>query len=258
MSEMEDYLGRVQAIVWRAGEYVSAEGIAEVQRLVNHGEPAEGMCSLAWAIVREDVRIPIDLVRGIREHARGLVDDEFMPENLEAHTLEVSDGPSGNDPATIKDGGRSLTVVVGREVFVFDTDERDAPQSLGVRVFVDGVSRWSSKEPGWLGLAIGVGDVFVYWWSARRHMALERAEASVVQVIDTDEDILRVFKSDSSWILVCETSVRLHTGGQVASRVELPGVVRDATWDGGVLVVRNDRGGTVSLLASDGELRVIS
>ena len=88
MNKMEDYLGRVRVIVWRAAEYVSDEGIAEVRRLVDHGEPAEGMCSLAWAIVREDVRVPPDLVHGIRMHAADLVDDEFMPENLEAYVLE--------------------------------------------------------------------------------------------------------------------------------------------------------------------------
>lgn len=79
MTHMDDYLGRVQAIVRKAAEYVSAEGVDRVQRLVDHGEPAEGMCSLAWIIVNEAVRVPRSLIEAIREHAAGIVDDEFMP-----------------------------------------------------------------------------------------------------------------------------------------------------------------------------------
>jgi hypothetical protein len=79
----EDYLGRVQAIVWEASQYASADGIKRVQHLVDHGEPAEGMLSLAWIIVNEKRRVPMDLIRGIRSHAAGLVDDELMPENLD-------------------------------------------------------------------------------------------------------------------------------------------------------------------------------
>lgn len=93
MTEMEDYLGRVQAIVWRATDYVSAEAIGRVQHLVEHGEPAEGLCSLAWVIVNEDARVPGDLVRDIRAHVEGLVDDEFMPDDLDSHI----DGSAGVD-----------------------------------------------------------------------------------------------------------------------------------------------------------------
>jgi hypothetical protein len=83
MSTPEDYLGRVRAIAWAASDYVSAEGLHEVQRLVDHGEPAEGMRSLAWAIVNEKRRVPRTLIGDIREHAAGLVDDEAMPSNLD-------------------------------------------------------------------------------------------------------------------------------------------------------------------------------
>ena len=83
MSSSEDYLGRVQAIVWEASKYISATGIQRVQHLVDHGEPAEGMCTLAWTIVNEQRRVPADLIRAIRSHAAGLVDEEFMPENLD-------------------------------------------------------------------------------------------------------------------------------------------------------------------------------
>lgn len=83
MNSPEDYLGRVQVIVWDASKYVSAAGIQQVQHLVDHGEPAEGMCTLAWIIVNEQRRVPATLIRDIRSHAEGMVDEEFMPENLD-------------------------------------------------------------------------------------------------------------------------------------------------------------------------------
>jgi hypothetical protein len=85
MSQQDDYLGRVQAIVWWAADYLSPSGIAQAQELVSHGEPAEGLCYLAWGIVNEDVRVPRKLVDDIREHVRGIVDDQHMPASLDKH-----------------------------------------------------------------------------------------------------------------------------------------------------------------------------
>lgn len=82
MTSPEDYLGRLQAIVWAASRCVSADGIQRVQHLIDRGEPAEGTCSLAWIIVNEQCMVPKDLIRDIRPHAADLVDDQFMPENL--------------------------------------------------------------------------------------------------------------------------------------------------------------------------------
>lgn len=79
----EEYLGRVRAIAWEAAEYVSPARLDEVQRLIEHGEPAEGLCSLAWAIVNEQAVVPRMLIEGIREHTAELIDDEFMPINLD-------------------------------------------------------------------------------------------------------------------------------------------------------------------------------
>lgn len=89
MSSPEDYLGRVRAIIWTASDYVSADGIKRVQHLVDHGEPAEGMCSLAWVIVNEQRQVPRSLIRDIREHATGLVDEEAMPGNLDDFGSDV-------------------------------------------------------------------------------------------------------------------------------------------------------------------------
>ncbi len=78
----EEYLSRVRATAWRAGEYLPAERLEEVHRLIDHGEPAEGLCSLAWAIVNAQVRVPRDLIEAIYQQTADLIDEEFMPPNL--------------------------------------------------------------------------------------------------------------------------------------------------------------------------------
>jgi hypothetical protein len=87
MSALDDYLGRVQATVWDAAGWVSAEGIARVQHLVDHGEPAEGMCSLAWIIVNEKTMVPTSLIEAIRKYSEDLVPEEYMPSDLDAYGI---------------------------------------------------------------------------------------------------------------------------------------------------------------------------
>ena len=83
MSAMEDYQGRVQAILWRAAELLPDVETSHAQHLADHGEPAEGMCSLAWAIVSAGIRVPMSLIRDVQDCA-GLVPEEFMPPDFES------------------------------------------------------------------------------------------------------------------------------------------------------------------------------
>lgn len=87
MSSLDDYFGRVTAAVWFASEYVSPAGLAEAKRLVDHGEPAEGMCTLAWVIVNEDARVPASLIRDIRALSEELVPADQMPPDLDEHAI---------------------------------------------------------------------------------------------------------------------------------------------------------------------------
>lgn len=86
----EEYLGRVRATAWRAAEYVPADRFDEVRRLIDHGEPAEGLCSLAWAIVNAQIRVPRDLIEAIHEYTFGLIDDAFMPPDLDEFSITES------------------------------------------------------------------------------------------------------------------------------------------------------------------------
>lgn len=78
----EEYLGLVRATAWHAADYLPAERLEEVHRLIDHGEPAEGLCSLAWVIVSERIHVPVSIVDAIYEYTAGLIDDEFMPPDL--------------------------------------------------------------------------------------------------------------------------------------------------------------------------------
>lgn len=87
MSSLDDYLGHVQATVWSAAEWVSAAGLERVQHLVDHGEPAEGLCSLAWVIVNEKTFVPRSVIHAIRKYSEDLVPTEFMPQNLDEYEI---------------------------------------------------------------------------------------------------------------------------------------------------------------------------
>jgi hypothetical protein len=85
---MEEYLGRVQALVWSLAELLSEDESGRVQHLVDHGEPAEAMRSLAWIIVNANMRVPVETIRAIRELSEGLVSPEHMPADLDAYALD--------------------------------------------------------------------------------------------------------------------------------------------------------------------------
>jgi hypothetical protein len=87
MSSLEDYLSRVQSLVWELAGSLSADERQEVQRLVDHGEPAEGLRSLAWIIVDGDKMVPATVIRAIREPSAGIVAAEHMPDELDSHAL---------------------------------------------------------------------------------------------------------------------------------------------------------------------------
>ncbi len=83
----DEYLGAVRALAWQAGDYLPEERLTNVRSLIDHGEPAEGLCSLAWVIVTDGVRVPRNVITAIREFTDGIVDEEFMPPDLENFVL---------------------------------------------------------------------------------------------------------------------------------------------------------------------------
>lgn len=92
LSAMEAYLGRVQVTIWETDKYLSRQAVERAQHLVDHGEPAEGMLSLAWAVVSEGARVPESLIAAIRSHAADLVPEDCWPTSLGDHSLADNDG----------------------------------------------------------------------------------------------------------------------------------------------------------------------
>lgn len=83
VNALEDYAGRIQAIVWEVAEWVPAQRLEQAQRLANAGENGEAMVQVAWAIVVEQVHVPRELIARIQEHAEGLIEATDMPSNLD-------------------------------------------------------------------------------------------------------------------------------------------------------------------------------
>jgi hypothetical protein len=83
MSNLDDYLGRVRGLLISLADRMTQSECREVERLIDHGEPAEAMRALAWIIVEEHKRIPASAISTLRELTKGLIDDSHMPSDLE-------------------------------------------------------------------------------------------------------------------------------------------------------------------------------
>jgi hypothetical protein len=83
---MEDYLGRVHGLRIAAGDLLPAEALTDVDSLIEHGEPAEGVCSLAWALHNADVASPPWVNEAILDLTNELIDPAHMPPPLRVST----------------------------------------------------------------------------------------------------------------------------------------------------------------------------
>ena len=79
---MEAYLGRVRGLRITAEDYLPLDALTEADSLIEHGEPAEGVCSLAWALHKAQVDPPDWMYEAIRDLTRGIVDPGHMPPGL--------------------------------------------------------------------------------------------------------------------------------------------------------------------------------
>jgi hypothetical protein len=60
------------------------------QHLIEHGEPAEGLFTLAWIIVEKDRRVPSTVVASIHELTEGLFAEQDLPADLSSHVRRDS------------------------------------------------------------------------------------------------------------------------------------------------------------------------
>lgn len=80
---MEAYQGRVEGVLIAASEIMPGETLDDAQRLVDHGEPSEGLLQLAWAISNSRAQVPAWIVASIRELSVDLVPPGMLPEDLD-------------------------------------------------------------------------------------------------------------------------------------------------------------------------------
>ena len=81
-SQVDDYLGRVRGLRIILGDLLPPDAFINVDSLIEHGEPAEGLCQLAWVLNNNSVAVPPWAAAALRELTEGLVDAEFMPPGL--------------------------------------------------------------------------------------------------------------------------------------------------------------------------------
>ena len=76
---MEAYLGRVHGLRIALADLLPSGAFAQADSLIEHGEPAEGVCYLGWALHNAGVQAPDWAVRDVQELTAGLVDPEDLP-----------------------------------------------------------------------------------------------------------------------------------------------------------------------------------
>lgn len=85
MTALDDYLGRVRGLLISLADRLTPEECAEVEHLIAHGEPAEGLRTLAWIIVDERKTIPAEAMASLRELTAGMIEVDHMPPGLDRH-----------------------------------------------------------------------------------------------------------------------------------------------------------------------------
>jgi hypothetical protein len=97
MTSPELYLRRVRQLLFSVAEVLSVAEQAEVAHLVDHGEPAEGLRTLAWILVEENKRVPASVIAEIRALTLNWFSESDLPDNLEACALDMP--PNANPPS---------------------------------------------------------------------------------------------------------------------------------------------------------------
>ena len=122
-------------------------------------------------------------------------------------------------------------------------------------LIVNGRPRTSFEIPTWRPLSFGYGLGIAYIWSARTVITLPIESDADLRVLESNEDLLFVFKVEQGWLLVCETSVRLASDeGREVDRIELGDVAEMAHWEGETLVIDDARGLVLTIRLSNGRL----
>jgi hypothetical protein len=131
----------------------------------------------------------------------------------------------------------------------------DPDRAHNVTLTVDGRILSTFEIPMWRPLSYGYASGVTYLWSARTVITVSTESGVDSRFLETDEDLLFVFKVEPGWLLVCESSVRLASeDGREVERIELGDVASVAAWESDTLVIEEARGRVVKMRLSDGQL----
>ena len=142
--------------------------------------------------------------------------------------------------------------VAGTAIFKIRPGTGASKRTMSVTITRNDQLEWTYDQPAWRSLALGCGNGAAYLWSARAVIVLPGEGGTDPDVLEVDEDLLFVFKAEASWLLVCETSVRLFVGRDEKSRIEMGEVIEHARWNKGSLLVE-DASGTTTPIHISGE-----
>jgi hypothetical protein len=79
------FLKQIDALLLSLRDQLSTSEMKEVRHLIDHGEPAEGLRTLAWIIEEERKEVAPEVRRSVCELCCGLIEEEDMPESFRSH-----------------------------------------------------------------------------------------------------------------------------------------------------------------------------
>lgn len=79
---MDAYLRRCLDFFDDVRELVPRLNLRDAESLLQHGEPAEGVLNLAWALASSDKEVPAHLGETIRELTAELIPEDELPERF--------------------------------------------------------------------------------------------------------------------------------------------------------------------------------
>ena len=82
----EDYFHQVREFIGLLGDVLSDSEVSEIMHLVDHGEPAEGLRTLAWIIHDENKEVSKEILDKLLSLMGGLISDEHLPPGFRSST----------------------------------------------------------------------------------------------------------------------------------------------------------------------------
>ncbi|HEX9969067.1 MAG TPA: hypothetical protein VGB03_02935 [Acidimicrobiales bacterium] len=88
-AEHEEWIGRIRGLVISLEDagILSSSECEQVTEYVDHGEAGDGVRLLAWIIVEEGKKVPVEVVDAIESLSEDVVLPEHMPPTLRDHVV---------------------------------------------------------------------------------------------------------------------------------------------------------------------------